>query len=216
MKKTYIDNQYWNENYAEPDLMDGVYNAKEHLIYIKSIFDLEEVTIKSIVDLGFGLGHIFEQIPHYLKPYKLVGVEPSLSAFNQVSIKSEVLQGIKFRLYNETIQDWIGRKDRFNQQFDLGICNSVLQYLCDDELSETLDGLAQKVKYLYLSIPTNIEYKRQREEFGFVDQYAYKRSKSFYMKLLKKNYTIVSSRLLESKVYFDDRSSNFSEYLFRL
>ena len=59
---------YWQTNYELPETMDGIYNAKEHIKYLKSFFELEEIKIKKVVDLGFGLGFILDEIFLTLKP----------------------------------------------------------------------------------------------------------------------------------------------------
>ena len=54
--------EYWDVNYADPEEMDNIVNAKEHAQYLKAIIGLEYVDISSVVDLGFGLGFLFEEV----------------------------------------------------------------------------------------------------------------------------------------------------------
>ena len=37
--------EYWDKNYSEPEDMDGVFNAKNHALYLKNFFDLENVEV---------------------------------------------------------------------------------------------------------------------------------------------------------------------------
>ena len=50
---------YWEENYSSPEEMDGIFNAVNHARYAKNFFLIESVEVNSIIDFGFGLGHMF-------------------------------------------------------------------------------------------------------------------------------------------------------------
>jgi len=52
--------EYWLANYSVPDEMDCIGNVKDHIAYLKHLFAVEYVDISSIIDYGFGLGHLFE------------------------------------------------------------------------------------------------------------------------------------------------------------
>jgi hypothetical protein len=75
--------------------------------------------------------------------------------------------------------------------------------------------MAQKVKYLYLTVPTDKELNAQIEDLEFHDTYAIRRSRSAYQRLLKKHFTFISSRILESKVHFDESTTSFTDLLYR-
>ena len=53
---------YWAANYNDPESMEGIANAREHVAYLKAFFELEDVEVESIVDLGCGLGHLFQDL----------------------------------------------------------------------------------------------------------------------------------------------------------
>lgn len=220
--KSGFGQDYWQENYDEPEEMDGIVNAKEHAQYLKAIFAVEYVDINSIIDFGFGLGYLFEKMIHEFYPYRAVGYEPSEHAFKEAKGKRDFrpVESGKLTLKNWSIEEWAAHykkeaEKKEPKRFDLGICTSVFQYLSDDVIEEVLPLMARQVKYLYFSVPTDKELKRQVDELEFKDRFAIKRSKSFYRKALKPHFTIVGNRLLESKVHFKEDNSFFTDYLFR-
>ena len=99
--------------------------------------------------------------------------------------------------------------------FDLGLCTSVFQYLSDEELEVVLPVMAKRIRYLYFSVPTNLELKRQVSDLDFKDEYAIHRTREKYLKLLRPHFTFISSRLLESKVHFNEETTHFTDLLFR-
>lgn len=212
---TKFDKTYWEKNYSDPMSMDGIGNAKEHTRYLKSFLDVEQVQITSIVDLGFGYGHLFREMLKAFIPYKAVGIEPSPYAFKKARPdKLRPVESTDLKLYEEDLVNWC-RKERKNNTFDLGICTSVFQYLSDKELKEVLPIIAQRVRYLYLTVPTDVELGRQVSELDFKDEYAIHRSREKYQRLLRPHFTFVSSRILESKHFFDEESTLFTDLLFR-
>ena len=211
---------YWDKNYAEPEEMDNIVNAKEHVEYLRALLALESVDVSSIVDLGFGLGILFKESLRVFKPYRALGIEPSLTAFEKVSKKVEdkkftSIESIKLKVLNVDIKTWCLTQPKKPEIFDLGICTSVFQYLSDEDIEIVLPRLAQKVRYLYFSVPTDLELKRQVDELEFFDEYALRRSKEKYLKMIKPHFTIISNRLLESKFHFNEDSSPFTDLLFR-
>lgn len=211
-----FDQEYWNRNYSQPDEMDGIGNVVEHVLYLKYLFGVELIDINSVIDLGFGLGHMLKEFVFQFKPYKVMGVEPSKWAYQK--LKKEDLQQVqttKVELINTDLRSWC-QNQRFDKAtFDLGICTSVFQYLSKEELEEVIPVLAKRVKYLYLSVPTDQELKRQRQEAHFHDTYALCRSRSFYNRLLRPSFTVVSQRLLESKIHFDQSTTFFTDLFYR-
>lgn len=213
-----FDENYWQENYDEPEEMDGIVNAQQHAQYCKAIFDVEFVDINSIIDFGFGLGYLFEKMIHTFYPYRSFGIEPSRYAYDIAKDKRDLkpVESGKLTLKNWSIADWVEHyQGKEMKRFDLGLCTSVFQYLTDEEIEMALPLMAKQVKYLYFSVPTDRELKRQVSELEFEDRFAIRRSKSFYRKALKPHFTIVGNRLLESKVHFNEDNSFFTDYLFR-
>ncbi len=207
---------YWTVNYAEPEEMDNIMNAREHAVYMKAIFDLERVDISSVIDLGFGLGVLFEEVMRTFVPYRAHGIEPSDYVFKEFKKKKlEIPESTKLSLEQKDLVSWAEKSEKRERTFDLGICTSVLQYLTDEEIKLVMPVLARRVRYLYLSVPTDLELKRQIEDVEFHDQYAIHRSKEKYLKFILPHFTIISSRLLESKIHFDEETTSFTDLLFR-
>jgi hypothetical protein len=210
-----FDKSYWDKNYSDPMSMDGIGNAKEHVRYLHSFLAIEHVDISTMVDLGFGYAHLFREMLKTFKPHTAVGIEPSPFAFKKA--KPEKLKPVpstELTLHEEDLITWC-RTNRKNNKFDLGICTSVFQYLSDKDLKEIIPVLAKRIKYLYLTVPTDIELGRQVSELEFKDEYAIHRSREKYQKLLRPHFTFVSARILESKQYFDEETTHFTDLLYR-
>ncbi len=212
---TKFDKTYWDKNYSDPMSMDGIGNARDHVKYLQSFLAIEHVDISTIVDLGFGYGHLFREMLKTFKPHTAVGIEPSPYAFKKVKLdKLRPVPSTELSLFEEDLVTWC-RTKRKNNQFDLGICTSVFQYISDKDLKETLPILAKRIKYIYLTVPTDIELGRQVSELEFKDEYALHRSREKYKKLISPHFTFVSSRVLESKHFFTEDTTHFSDLLYR-
>lgn len=213
-----FEEKYWRDNYGEPETMDGIVNADQHAAYLKSCFDLEYMHVESIIDFGFGLGHLFAKMLETFLPARAYGLEPSRYAFRRAD-KRELapVKGMKLELVNEDLETWAKRegKRKRARPFDLGLCTSVLQYVPDRALAEVVPVMARRVKYLYLTVPTDVELRRQVEEEDFRDRYARHRSREKYHAMLSPHFSFVSARLLESRVLYDEDTTPFTDLLFR-
>lgn len=211
-----FDKTYWDKNYSDPMSMDGIGNAKEHARYLQAFFNVEHVQITTVVDLGFGYGHLFREMLKTFKPYKARGIEPSAYAFKKVKLdKLRPVESTDLVLYEEDLLTWCQTERKKENTFDLGICTSVFQYLSDKDLKIIIPILAKRIRYLYLTVPTDVELKRQIEELDFKDEYAIHRSRDKYKKLLGPHFTFVSSRVLESKSFFTEETTHFTDLLYR-
>jgi hypothetical protein len=208
--------EYWDVNYKDADEMDNIVNAKEHAQYIKAILGLEYVDVSSVVDLGFGLGILFKEVLKIFQPYRALGIEPSLHPFKLLSKKKlTTIESTKLSLENIDLVTWAKKENKRDKTFDLGLCTSVFQYLSDEEIEFVLPIMAKRIRYLYFSVPTNLELIRQVEDLEFKDEYAIHRTREKYLKMIRPHFTFVSSRLLESRVHFNDNTTNFTDLLFR-
>lgn len=215
MPKIPFDKTYWDKNYSDPMSMDGIGNARDHVGYLRAYLSVEHVDVSTIVDLGFGYGHLFREMLRAFKPHTAVGIEPSPYAFKKAKPdKLRPVPSTDLKLFQEDLLTWC-RTNRKDNKFDLGICTSVFQYLTDKELKEIIPVLSKRIKYLYLTVPTDVELGRQVAELEFKDEYAIHRSREKYQKLLKPHFTFVSARVLESKHYFDEESTHFTDLLYR-
>ena len=208
---------YWEANYSDPESMEGIANAREHVAYLKSFFELEDVEVESIVDLGCGLGFLFQEVLYRFSPDRALGMDPSAYAIDQTQLRQlDPYNRIDVQLACQDILSWTRSPvEEPWDTFDLGICTSVWQYLTDDELEQVLPVLAERCTHLYLTVPTDKELKRQRNEVDFDDRYAFRRSRSRYLSLIKPHFTVIGNRMLQSKRWFDAESSPFTDLLFR-
>ncbi|HXH29886.1 MAG TPA: class I SAM-dependent methyltransferase [Bacteriovoracaceae bacterium] len=212
---TNFDKSYWDKNYSEPMTMDGIGNAADHVAYLLCYFSIEHVDVSTIVDLGFGYGHLFREMLKAFLPHTAVGIEPSSYAFKKAKPdKWRVVDSMKLKIYQEDLLTWC-RTNRREKTFDLGVCTSVFQYLSDKDLKEIIPVLAKRVKFLYLTVPTDKELSRQVSELDFKDEYAIHRTREKYQKLLRPHFTFISSRVLESKIHFTDETTPFTDLLYR-
>ena len=209
--------QYWLDNYSDPELMDGVYNARPRAQALKAFFDAEYIDINSLIDFGFGLGHLFEQMIDIFAPHTVVGLEPSAHVFAQVNQRRlTTILSTDITLLHTDLQSWCQKPPRADHELlDLGICTSVFQYLSDAEIEAVLPTMAQRVKFLYFSVPTDEELRYQANELDFDDTYALSRSAAAYRDYLADHFTIISYRLLESKVHFDANTTLLSDLFYR-
>ena len=203
---------YWASNYSDPESMDCIGNVKEHFAYLTSLFNLEMIEIRSMVDLGFGLGSMIKEGRKKFALKKVCGVEPSPYAFETMATWKKKY-GIKnLALKNMGMTEWL---EKTKGCYDLGLCNSVLQYLTTKELEQAIPLLSMRVKFLYLTVPTDVELDFQIRDHEFKDYYARRRSRFFYQKLLKKHFTFISNRLLESRYFFNEETTLFTNLLYR-
>lgn len=210
-----FDKAYWDKNYSDPMSMDGIGNAREHARYLKSYLAIEHVDISTVVDLGFGYGHLFREMLKTFIPYRAVGIEPSEFAFKKAKPdKLRPVESTDLKLYKEDLLKWC-RTKRKDNEFDLGICTSVFQYLSDKDLKEIIPVLSKRIKFLYLTVPTDVELGRQVSELEFKDEYAIHRPREKYQKLLRPHFTFITSRLLESKHFFNEETTPFTDLLYR-
>ena len=215
--KVGFSKEYWDINYATPQEMDNIVNAREHSLYIQALFNLEYLEIESVIDLGFGLGFLFAEVLKTFNPYRAYGIEPSIFPYEEVLARGIAPNdSTKLVLDNIDLVTWSQKKDsKIEKIFDLGLCTSVFQYLKDDEIKMVLPVMARRIRYLYFSVPTDIELQRQIDEVEFKDEYAIHRTKEKYFKLISPYFTFISSRMLESKVHFDESTTHFTDLLFR-
>lgn len=211
-----FNKKYWCDNYSDRQSMDGIGNAKTHARYLKTLFDLDCIEAKSIVDFGFGLGYLLKEFVSVFKPGRVVGIEPSQYAFQDFKKREQnFIANHNIELLNQSLQERFKGLGKKNETFDVGLLTSVLQYIPNNEMNDLLRKISEQVRYLYLTVPTYTELKKQRGELDFDDAYAMSRTKKYYLEALKPHFTFVSNRLVESKVFFNYRNTPFTEYLYR-
>ncbi|MCB9664517.1 MAG: hypothetical protein H6732_10400 [Alphaproteobacteria bacterium] len=210
-----FDDAFWQQVYGRPETMDGLVNARAHAACIASAFEVALQPLDSVIDLGFGLGHMLQAVLEAVRPRRAFGIEPSPSAF--ASVQGRRLAPAETRLSLERLDlvGWCRRPTHPRHEVDLGVCASVLQYLEDEEVVEVVPVLAQRLRWLYLTVPTDAEYLQQAEDEHFVDPWAIHRPRAFYVDLLRPWFDVVGTRLLESRVRVERWQSPFTDDLYR-
>ncbi|MFB5651246.1 class I SAM-dependent methyltransferase [Leptospira wolffii] len=204
-----FETNYWKEIYGSGKDVDASFNAKEHARYIKSLFDLMQIQPRSIADFGFGKGLLLKEFVKAFEPRRVFAVDPSEEMIDQIA-KQKWIRGYNLSFLHSTIQD-LEMKYFTSAPFDLGICNSVVQYIPDKELPKVFEKLHTIVQYLYFTVPTKNDYDRMKKEIYFVDPYAHQRSKKYYEKLIRPYFRRVAFNLLESRIVKD---TQFCDELF--
>ncbi|MBV7333286.1 class I SAM-dependent methyltransferase [Chloroflexi bacterium TSY] len=197
--------------------MDGIYNAKRRAAALKAFFDAEYIDIHTLVDLGFGLGYLFHAMIDLFTPHTVIGVEPSSYAYRHVRQRElSDVESTQITLLQTDLLSWCQNQQSLYQgPFDLGICSSVFQYLTDHEIQQIVPVLAQRLRFLYFAVPIEEELAYQARELDFHDRYAIARTKDEYHTMLTGHFTIVSYRVLESKIHFDADSTLLSDLFYR-
>ncbi|MBT6325876.1 MAG: hypothetical protein HOJ35_07895 [Bdellovibrionales bacterium] len=70
MKEEGFSAKYWSDNYNDPNSMDGIGNAKDHVRYLKALLTLDNVKINSIIDFGFGKSVLLKEMIRDLIPIR--------------------------------------------------------------------------------------------------------------------------------------------------
>jgi hypothetical protein len=205
-----FEEDYWKQIYGNLSLMDCVSNAREYARYIHSLMELIKLRVTRLADFGFGLGYLVCETVKLLKPIDIYLLEPSQYAFHKLK-DADWIHNYKI------IKDNI-RLEKFKVPpltFQLGLCNSIFQYIDDKHIEKVTKKLAKSVLYLYFSVPTIEEYNQMYKENKFQDPWAIQRKSKFYKELLNEYFTFVSWRFLESKFHVTEEVSMFDDELFR-
>ncbi len=204
-----FETSYWKEIYGSGKDVDASFNAREHAKYIKSLFDLMQIQPRSIADFGFGKGLLLKEFVKIFQPGKVFAVDPSEEMIDQIA-KQKWIRGYNLSFLHSTVQD-LELKYFTSAPFELGIFNSVVQYIPDKELPKVFEKLHKITQYLYFTVPTKNDYIRMEKEIYFTDPYAHHRSKKYYEKLIRPYFRRVAFNLLESRIVKD---TQFCDELF--
>lgn len=203
-----FEKNYWSEIYTGR-LIDGTFNASKHADYIKSIFALSEFPIRKIADIGFGKGKLLEEVAKRLPLEQIIAMDTSLLMVDALRKKNWIGK-YNLAIIHSSFEEFnAGYLQKY--PLDLAIVNSVFQYI--DDVDSNLKKLASIARFSYFSVPTKDDYLRMESELGFVDKYAFSRTKEYYIKSINKYFTRVSYNILESKIIQEHRY--FSAELYR-
>ncbi|MGJ4715767.1 class I SAM-dependent methyltransferase [Leptospira interrogans] len=200
---------YWRDIYGSGTDVDATFNAKEHAHYAKSILNLMEINVNSIADFGFGKAILLKEMVKIFKPRRIMAIDPSEQMLDEL-LAQKWIRAWNISVLNTTVQE-LDLSYFVHLPFDLGICNSVVQYIQGD-LRPVFEKLHKIVKYLYFSVPTKDDYIRMKKDIYFEDPYAYVRTKKQYLKMLKPYFRRVGFNLLESRLISESR---FTDELFK-
>ncbi|MFK8139298.1 MAG: class I SAM-dependent methyltransferase [Bdellovibrionales bacterium] len=202
---------YFRKIYDENSLIDGDFNAKSHVDYLKATFKLLEFPLETVADFGFGKAKVFYELYRTLKPKSLYGLEVSEFAFQNLNDSGWLKRSSGVEIENIGLCDFVPPE----ASFDIGVCNSVLQYIPDVELEKAVSILAYSCKYIYLHVPTKEDYGKLEESLNFKDPYALQRSDKEYRDLFSYYFTPVSWGIMESKYLVENMNSCFFDSLYR-
>ncbi|EOQ94847.1 methyltransferase domain protein [Leptospira wolbachii serovar Codice str. CDC] len=207
-----FDGSYWSDIYGNGLDVDGSYNAKQHAEYLKTLFQLMEIPVYKMADFGFGKAILLREMVKTFSPVKVYAVDASKEAYEDLKKKDWVKRSDKFHLYHESLETFKLPKLE-KEPVELGICNSVIQYLPDTMIPGVLEKMAKYCNYLYFTVPTNEDYAVMKEEMSFTDPYAFSRTKKKYRKWISRDFEIVGYNLLQSKWLGE---KGFKEDFFRI
>ena len=210
-----LGEEYWSTVYRTPGHIDGHSNGKLHFEYVQTLFRLDMAHVGSIADFGFGEAGMLAAFIDGFRPHRAYGIEPSKVAFEGVSEATLKREGVSLKIEQIGLREWCRRPPNAWSFFDLGVANSVFQYLPDRHLEEVVPILARRIKWLYMTVPTSDEYQFMKQQTGFKDEWAHRRPTAYYRDLLGNHFDFIGSRLLESKSAFKGEDSPFTERLFR-
>jgi len=166
------------------------------------------VHVSSVYDYGFGKGTLLRDVSKELEAAHIRGCDISPYAYESLKKKKWASD---FKLEVSEIHNLKIPK----KPYHLGLCNSVLQYIAEDNLKKTIDVLAKSCKYVYFHVPSKEDYKILKDDLNFTDSYAIHRQNKVYEKLLKEKFTFVSWGLLESKKFSTHKTSPFTDSIYR-
>lgn len=205
-----FNKKYFDEIYTEDSLIDGDFNAKDHAKYLHYLMKVVEVPVNSVIDFGFGKAKLLYEVQKTFKASRVAGLDVSEYAYQNLKKKSWV-EDVGVELFNMSITDFTPPEE----SYDLALCNSVLQYVPDDELERAVQCLAYSAKYIYLHIPTQEDYKKLKDMIQFEDPYAIQRPTKLYDELFDNYFKFVGWGLLESRYQVEEEFSLFFDTLFR-
>lgn len=166
-----FDEAYYQRFYEAPKTR--VVTAQEHASLAKFVFAFaswNHIDIKSVLDIGAGVGHWKRWIEKNTKGVKYTGTEVS-----QVMCE-------KHGFLNRDIARWRDRK-----KHDLIVCQGVLQYLPDPDVAPAVANIAAMAEGLvYLEITTRGDL-RERCDKERTDSDIHVRNGSYYRGILQKH-----------------------------
>jgi predicted TPR repeat methyltransferase len=178
-----FDEAYYHRFYESTKTR--VVSPEEHAALAEFVFAFarwNKVEIKSVLDVGAGVGLWKEWVKKHQKGVTYVGTEVSAAMCK------------KHGFQNRDIARWRDRK-----KHDLIVCQGVLQYLPDPDVAPAVANIAAMSRgFVYFEITTRGDL-RERCDPTRTDQDIYVRNGSYYRGILNKHFVCVGAGLWWSK-----------------
>lgn len=186
-----FDEAYYQRFYEDPKTR--VVEPDDHAALCEFVFAFaryNHVEIKSVLDIGAGVGHWRKWLEKHQTSAKYVGTEVSAAMCK------------KYGLLQKDIARWRDRK-----KHDLIVCQGVMQYLPDPDVAPAVANIAAMSKgILYLEITTRQDL-RENCDLERTDQDIFIRNGSYYRGILAKHFINIGAGLWWVK----DREGPFYE-----
>lgn len=178
-----FDEAYYERFYLSPKTR--VVSAEEHAHLARFVFEFAAwngIEIKSVLDVGAGVGHWKRWIEKHAKAVSYTGTEVSKAMCKEHGF------------LERDIARWRDRK-----KHDLIVCQGVLQYLPDPDVAPAVANLAAMSKgLLYLEVTTRLDL-RERCDSELTDSDIHVRNGSYYRGILQKHFLFVGAGLWWTK-----------------
>ena len=202
-----FEKDYFQKLYPKGATIDGDFNAKDHAKYLKAFFNLMELEVDKMCDFGVGKGRLLLHMKKVFEPKYIEALDVSDFALDYVAKKDWAKD---IRLKKVSIADYKTR-----HLFDLGLCNSVLQYVPTKEVEASIINMAKTCRYIYFYCPTAEDYEIFSRLLDFHDPYALARPLEFYQSIISRYFKVVGYGLLESTIH-KKHESPFLDSFYRL
>ncbi len=178
-----FDKEYYERFYLSSKTR--VVSPTEHAELARFVFSFAAwngIDVKSVLDVGAGVGHWKRWIEKHKKGTSYVGTEVSKAMCEEHGF------------LNRDIARWRDRK-----RHDLIICQGVLQYLPDPDVAPAVANLAAMSRgLLYVEVTTRLDL-RERCDSERTDADIYVRNGSYYRGILQKHFVFVGAGLWWTK-----------------
>jgi trans-aconitate methyltransferase len=182
MARTQFDDAYYRRFYRDPRRRVGSEASTARLVaFVASYLAHLDVKVKSVLDLGCGLGWWRAPVAEHFTDARWIGVERSEHLCRELGWK----QG--------SVVDWPGAP------CDLVVCQGVLQYLDRGDCERALANLARlSRKALYVEIVTREDWDRVLDRERSDTEIAL-RPASFYRRALGRDFVSCGGGLFVKK-----------------
>lgn len=178
-----FDEAYYERFYLSPKTR--VVSPEEHAHLAHFVFSFAAfngIEIKSVLDVGAGVGHWQRWIAKNEKGVSYTGTEVSKAMCKEHGF------------LERDIARWRDRK-----KHDLIICQGVLQYLPDPDVAPAVANLAAMSKGLvYLEVTTRLDLRERCDE-ELTDSDIHVRNGSYYRGIFQKHFLFVGAGLWWTK-----------------